>query len=382
MKIDLKEITIRDLSEGYEDNEEQGVRGFGGKLDIRPAYQREFIYDDKKRNAVIHTVMNGFPLNVMYWAKREGDSSVPYEVMDGQQRTISICQYVDGVYSVKRGDYEQKFCNLSATEREQILNYKLMVYICSGNDREKLDWFETINIAGEQLTQQELRNAVYAGPFVSDAKRYFSKRNCPAENMGKNLMNGSAIRQDLFETALRWIANSKSTADNKVTIEGYMSDHQYDPNASQLWQYFTAVITWVNTTFYVEKRKQITKGIDWGLLYDKYKDEVIDKIGLDDKISRLLIDDEVQKQKGIIPYLLTKDEHYLGLRTFPDRIKLALYEKQKHRCANPDCPNRDKEFEYAEMEGDHITPWREGGRTTEENCQMLCRECNRRKGAR
>lgn len=378
MNIELQKITVRELTLGYEDNEEQGVRGYSGRLDIRPPYQREFIYDEKKRAAVITTIKKGFPLNVMYWATRDDDAEVPFEVMDGQQRTISICQYVNGDFAY---DF-QYFHNLTASEQEQILNYELMVYVCSGNDKEKLDWFQTINIAGERLTEQELRNAVYAGPFVSDAKRYFSKSNCAAYNMGKYLMNGSPIRQDYLETALKWIANSQNKPNAKMTLEGYMAKHQHDPNASQLWQHFSKVITWVTATYDVKKRKQIMKGLDWGKLYDKFGDAILDKAKIDQEIGRLVIDSEVQNKKGICSYVLTHDEHDLGLRTFPDDIKLEVYERQHHHCNNPQCPNKDVEFEISEMEGDHITPWRDGGRTVIENCQMLCRDCNRRKGAK
>lgn len=378
MNIELQEITIRELTNGYDDDGENGVRGYGGRLDIRPPYQREFIYDEKKRNAVITTIKNGFPLNVMYWATRDTDADVPFEVMDGQQRTISICQYVNGDFSY---DF-QYFHNLTESEQQQILDYKLMVYVCSGNDKEKLDWFETINIAGEKLTKQELRNAIYAGPFVSDAKRYFSKTNCAAFNMGNLLINGSPIRQDYLETALKWIANAQSTPARKLTIENYMAMHQHDPNASQLWQYFSAVITWVNATFDVKKRKQIMKGLDWGALYEQFHDKILDKAELDREIARLMIDSDVQNKKGICPYVLTRDEHHLGLRAFPDDIKLEIYERQHHRCNNPNCPKNGAELEFEQMEGDHITPWREGGKTVLENCQMLCRECNRRKGSK
>ena len=380
MQIDLQKITVRELTEGYEDNEELGVRGYGGRLDIRPPYQREFIYDEKKRAAVITTIKKGFPLNVMYWATRDKDADVPFEVMDGQQRTISICQYVNGDFAY---DF-QYFHNLTQEEQRQILDYELEVYVCSGNDKEKLDWFETINIAGERLTKQELRNAVYAGPFVSDAKRYFSKSNCPAYNMGKYLINGSPIRQDYLETVLKWMANSMGAtrAGQKLTIEGYMAQHQHDPNASQLWQYFSAVVTWVAATFDIGKRKQIMRGVDWGSLYDRFHEQVLDKAALDKEINRLVIDSDVQNKKGICPYVLTRDEHYLDLRAFPDDIKLEVYERQHHHCANPDCPNAGQELEYIDMEGDHITPWRDGGRTVIENCQMLCRDCNRRKGGK
>ena len=378
MKIELKKITVRELTQGYEDNEEQGVRGYGGWLDIRPPYQREFIYDEKKRAAVITTIKKGFPLNVMYWATRDEDAEVPFEVMDGQQRTISICQYVNGDFAY---DF-QYFHNLTDSEQREILDYELMVYFCSGNDREKLDWFETINIAGERLTAQELRNAVYAGPFVSDAKRYFSKTNCAAYHMGKYLMSGSPIRQDFLETAIKWIANAQGKAGQKMSVEGYMAKHQHDPNAVQLWQHFSSVITWVAATFDIKKHKQIMKGVDWGKLYDRFGGEILDKAKIDREIGRLVIDSEVQNKKGICSYVLTRDEHDLGLRTFPDDIKLEVYESQHHHCANRDCPNKDVEFDFHDMEGDHITPWRDGGRTVKENCQMLCRDCNRRKGAK
>ncbi len=378
MKIELQNIKVRDLVKDYADNEELGVRGFGGKLDIRPPYQREFIYGEKEREAVITTIKKGFPLNVMYWATRDSDADVPFEVMDGQQRTISICQYVNGDFAY---DF-QYFHNLTEVEKNQILDYELMVYVCTGDDKEKLDWFKTINIAGKQLTEQELRNAVYAGPFVSDAKKYFSKSNCVAYNMAKDLINGSPIRQDFLETALKWIARSQSTPAMKLNVEQYMAKHQHDPNANGLWQYFNSVITWVEATFNVKKRKNIMKGVDWGFLYDKFKDEVIDKNRLDDEISKLSIDSEIQKKTGICPYVLTRDEHYLGLRAFPDDIKLEVYEEQGHKCANPSCPDAGKEFDFNEMEGDHITPWKEGGKTVKENCQMLCKLCNRRKSSK
>lgn len=370
MKIELKRVTVRELTCGYEDNEEDGVQGYNGMLDIRPPYQREFIYGEKERNAVITTVRENYPLNVMYWARRDNGAAVPYEVMDGQQRTISLCQYVNGEFAY---DF-QYFYNLTPDEQKAFLDYELMVYVCEGTAKEKLKWFETINIAGKKLTAQELRNAVYAGSFVSDAKRYFSKTNCPAFHMGKHLMNGSPIRQDFLETALKWIAQSQSTPNVRMTIENYMALHQHDPNATLLWQYFTAVITWVTATFDVGKRKKIMKGVNWGALYDRFHTEVLDKAELDKEISRLIIDSDVQNKHGICSYVLTRDEHDLNLRAFPDDIKLAVYEKQQGIC-----PHCSKHYEFEQMEGDHITPWCKGGHTVEDNCQMLCRECNRRK---
>ena len=361
MNIELKEITIQELSDGFQDNNENGVVGYGGKLDIRPPYQREFIYKDKQRDAVINTITKNFPLNVMYWAVREDGT---FEVIDGQQRTISICQYIDGDFAFQN----RYFHNLKADEKEKILNYTLMVYVCSGTESEKLEWFKTINIAGEKLTEQELRNAVYTGSWVSDAKRYFSKSGCVAYNIGSDYLNGSPIRQEFLETAIDWISEGK--------IENYMATHQHDPNATALWLYFQSVITWVNATFTV-KRKKFMKGIQWGLFYNKYKDVVFDTKAIEEETARLIADDEVEKKSGIYAYILTKDERYLGIRTFSDSVKQKVYENQKGIC--PICKNH---FDISEMEGDHITPWVEGGKTIEENCQMLCKDDNRRKSSK
>jgi len=363
MKIELYKITVRELTAGFEDNNENGVRAYGGRLDVRPPFQREFVYKEKQRDAVIDTLTQGFPLNVMYWATREDGT---FEIIDGQQRTISICQYVNGDFAFNF----RYFHNLQPDEQDQILNYELQVYICSGTDSEKLKWFKTINIAGEELTEQELRNAVYAGSWVSDAKRYFSKSGAPAAKIGADYLNGSAIRQEYLETAVSWISDGN--------IEPYMAKHQNDPNAAQLWQFFLSVITWIETSFKPTKeRKKIMKGVDWGSLYKQYKDKVFDAAKIDSEVKRLILDDDVTKKAGIYPYILTGKEKYLSIRAFTDAQKLSAYEYQMGIC--PEC---GKHFDLAYMEADHITPWHEGGKTTTENCQMLCRDCNRRKGGR
>lgn len=357
MKIELKEISVRDLTNGYQDNEENGVIGYGGKLDIRPPYQREFIYKDKQRDAVIDTITKDYPLNVMYWAVRENGN---YEVIDGQQRTISICQFVTGEFA----NMFRYFHNLKKDEQEQILNYKLMVYLCSGSDSEKLQWFKTINIAGEKLTDQELRNAVYSGSWVSDAKRYFSKNGCAAYNIGCDYMSGSPIRQDYLETVIDWIS--------KGNIEVHMANHQNDPNANELWLYFQSVLSWVKAVF--PKYRKEMKGINWGFLYNEFKAEKHDHSKLEKQITKLMQDEDVTNKKGIYSYVLTGKEKFLNIRAFTDNQKRETYERQKGIC--PVCTEH---FKIEEMEADHITPWHEGGKTSSENCQMLCKEDNRRK---
>ena len=373
MTIEKKEVTVREIYEGYINNDELGVRGYGGLLDIRPPYQREFIYNEKEQQAVITTVLHGYPLNIMYWVKRSDDAECPYEVMDGQQRTISICEYVAGHFSYGF----KNFHNQPADIREKILNYKLDIYVCQGEASEKLDWFQTINIAGKVLNDQEINNAIYAGPFVTDAKRHFSKSNCGAYRLGKDLVNGTPIRQDYLKKALEWMAEHETRLGNTQTLLGYMGDHQHDPNANNLWSYFQNVLNWAITNFDLKRFKKIMKGLDWAWLYDKYGSETLDTVALAKRISELMRDGEIQKPAGIIPFVLTGDERYLDLRAFPEDIKMAVWESQNHIC--PLC---GKEFDYEFMEGDHITPWREGGRTVVENCQMLCRDCNRRKGAK
>ena len=303
MKIELKKITVRDLVADYHDDGEGGVRGYGGKLDIRPPFQREFVYKDKQRDAVVETINKGFPLNVMYWAVRQDGT---YEVIDGQQRTISAAQYVEGDYSLD-GRY---FHNLQDDEQERILNYALQVYVCEGTASEKLAWFRIINIAGEKLTNQELRNAVYAGPWVSDAKRHFSRRGaaCPAYAIGSRYVSGRAERQEYLETAIQWIKCEDQT------VEEYMAAHQHDMTATALWSHFQAVIDRVKAVF--PNYRKPMKGVDWGGLYAHLKNERLDPKALEDKVARLMMDDDVNEGGGhlpVSPYRRGKASQHPGL---------------------------------------------------------------------
>ena len=361
MKIEERKIKIREVYEGYFNDDEEGVTGYNDRLDIRPKYQREFVYKDKQRDEVIRTVLKGLPLNVIYWCKTGDDT---YEVLDGQQRTISVCEYLDNSFSVD----EKFFGNLPQDIQDKILDYELFVYVCDGTDSEKLEWFKIINIAGEQLTDQEMRNAVYAGSWVSDAKRYFSKTGCAANSLAGDYLKGSSIRQDYLETAISWIASKEN-----MTIEKYMAIHQNEPSAIQLWNYFRSVIDWVEAIF-PKKRKEM-KGVEWGLLFNKHGERTdLDPKALEARIQELLADEDVTKKSGIYEYLLTDDERKLNIRAFTDKQKQEQYQKQ-----NGICVKCGKHFEYNEMEGDHIIAWSQGGKTVPENLQMLCKRCNNTK---
>jgi hypothetical protein len=360
MKIEFQQITVRDLANGYINNQEAGVVAYGGKLNIRPPYQREFVYKPAQRDAVIESVRRDYPLNVMYWVVN-GEND--YEVLDGQQRSISLCEYVHGHFAVSN----LLFSNLPQNKREQILNYELFVYFCEGTDSEKLEWFNIVNIAGERLTPQEIRNAVYHGTWLADAKIYFSRTGGLASKIGSPYLVGSPIRQEFLETAIDWINDGK--------IEDYMSKHQHDQNANELWLYFQSVIQWVMATF-PNYRKEM-KGLRWGEFYNQYKDKSFDTAKLETRIAEMMADEDVQKKSGIYEYVLTGDERCLNIRAFMLSMKREAYERQKGIC--PKC---GEHFAIDDMEGDHIKPWHEGGKTTADNCQMLCKMCNRRKAGK
>ena len=377
MKIKMYEIPIRDLVEGYEEDDTGRVVGFYGKLNIRPPYQREFIYKDKQRDEVINTVKKGFPLNVMYWVWTDASDNDEFpedykelkkgnfEMLDGQQRTISICQFKHGDFSVDfRG-----FDNHSPKEQQAILDYKLTIYVCIGDDKEKLDWFEIINIAGEELYPQELKNAIYSGPWVTEMKKWFSRKGCPAKDEGDKYLSGLPLRQDYLETVLKWISDR-----DKIDIREYMRIHQKKTNATEEWLYFQSVINWVKTLFPCYAKEM--KGINWGHLYNKYINNNYDPSYLEKRTVELFKDFDVTNHKGIFEYLLSgeTDEKLLSIRRFDDRMRRYAFELQEHKCKK--C---GKICEIEQMEADHITPWSKGGKTEVENCQMLCLKCNRRK---
>jgi hypothetical protein len=358
MKVELKKVTIKELVVGYKDRDSEGVVGYNGLLDIRPPYQREFVYDLKKSQAVLETVMNNLPLNTMYWVDNQNGT---FEVLDGQQRTISICKFVNGDLATKN---DQFFHCLTPEQQQQVLDYELMIYTCKGNAEEKLKWFTTINIAGEKLTVQELRNATYQGSWLASAKRHFSKTGCAAYSIGSKLLKGSPIRQDYLQTTLKWIS--------KGNIELYMGEHQHDLDCKEIWEYYQNVIDWVNKIFTTNRKEM--KGIDWGLLYNDYKDYAYNAVDVEAEVSELMADEDVTKKAGIYTYLFTKEEKYLSIRSFTANQKRELYEKQ-----GGVCPRDGKEYPLDEMEADHIIPWSKGGRTIISNGQMLSKKANREK---
>ena len=352
MRIVRKQYTIRQIVEGYINNSEEGVTAFGGKLNVRPPYQREFVYKDKQRDAVIDTIRKGFPLNVMYWSKNDDGT---WEVLDGQQRTISFCEYVVGNYSIN----EKYFHSLTNEEQDEIYDYTLDIFVCEGSDKERLEWFRTINIAGEKLTDQELLNANYTGTWLTSAKKRFSKTNCVAYRIGNKYLKGSTIRQEYLETALSWISGGK--------IAEYMAKHQHDENSDELWEYFQKVIEWVEKTFTTYRKEMC--GVSWGELYNKYKDADLNAEDIEARVSELMADEDVTNKKGIYEYVLDGEEKHLSIRSFSDRDKRTMYEKQRGID-----PIDGQHYEPSEMQAHHIVEWVDGGKTIIENCVMVSKK--------
>lgn len=387
MEIIKTNITIRELCEDYtndtETNIENGVYAYGGKLCVRPAFQRSFVYDKKQENAVIDTAMKGFPLNIMYWVDNGNGT---YDCLDGQQRTISLCNFVDGISSFQApwltGADANKHINIHTLKRNypelynRFMNYELEVYICKGDKAERMEWFKTINIAGEELYPQELRNANYVSKWLTDAKRYFSKANasstakCPAERIGGQYTNKNANRQEILAQVISWRIGSTEDAD----ICQYMEDHIHDEDASDLWNYFNEVINWINEVFPGTYDKGMAS-VNWGYLYNNFSDEDLDPDEISNKFDEL-IDFKVSKELDvsvakIVEYCITRDESLLKHRKFSEVQRTSLYNKQKGIC--PDC---GQHYLKADMHAHHIIPWYNGGLTEINNGVMLCKECH------
>ena len=392
MKAKSLNIPLRELFKNYVNNDEEGVWAYGGKLCVRPSYQREYVYDEKRRNKVMDTIRKGMPINTIWFAKVGEDT---YEVMDGQQRIISILNYLNGSYSKYDNllDMIYFFQNLPKEEQEKVLDYEIEVKIFEGSSNEKLDWFKTINIGGLVLEDQELRNAAYTGPWLEDAKRHFSKTNCVAYQKGKDYIKGNPIRQEYLETVLYWKAHADgfNVKDKGSAIEQYMSIHQHDENAEELWDYFLKVINWIQLNFSTYYKEM--KGLEWGILYNKFHSNDYNTIALEKKVKDLMANDEIQAKKGIFEYLLSGEveEKLLNPRKFSDSMKRTAFERQKKLWKDEEnplepnksvCPLCHNKFEFKDMEGDHILAWKFGGRTELDNLQMLCRKCNKEKSSK
>lgn len=386
MEANLKSnITIKELCNGfvYNELEGKGLFGLSGKLTIQPEYQRNYIYADGKKDvAVIESILKGYPLGLIYFNQTDEDR---YEVLDGQQRITSIGRFLTKKFAIMEDGKPLYFDSLPIEQQEKILNTEMLIYICNGTEKEIKEWFKTINIAGIPLNEQELLNAVFSGEFVTLAKAEFSNSQNAQIQKWSAYINGSALRQDFLAKALEWVS--------KGNISDYMSQHRHDNNINELKLYFNTVINWVSNVFNdVEKEM---KGLEWGRLYETYKNTSYNPQDVSTKVKELYLDPYIKNRKGIFEYILggSVDTKLLDVRVFDEATKKAVYQQQTEKakkenisncplCAVGNNPNKNKVWTIKEMEADHVAAWSKGGSTSLDNCEMLCMTHNRAKGNR
>jgi hypothetical protein len=387
MKTTLKtDITIKEICDGfvYNELEGKGLFGLSGKLTIQPEYQRNYIYAEEGREAaVIQSILKSYPLGLIYFNKVDEDN---FEVLDGQQRITSIGRFVNEKFAIKdENGMEQYFSGMAKDKQDKILGTKLLIYECEGTESEIKEWFKTINIAGVPLNNQELLNAVYSGPFVTLAKEEFSNSQNANIQKWSAYIKGSANRQDFLERALDWVS--------KGNIGDYMSRHRYDNNITELKNYFNSVIDWISSVF-IDVESEM-RGLEWGRLYETYHKNSYDPKKVSEEVHKLYADPYVKNRKGIFEFILggMKDTKLLDVRVFDEATKKAVYAEQTKKAkakGKSNCPlcaighdaNKNKIWNFGDMDADHVSAWSKGGKSDIKNCQMLCKTHNRAKGNR
>ncbi|HCK65049.1 MAG TPA: HNH endonuclease [Anaerolineae bacterium] len=387
MKTTLRtNITVKDICEGfvYNELEGKGLFGLSGKLTIQPEYQRNYIYADGKRDvAVIESILKGYPLGLIYFNKVSDDV---LEVLDGQQRITSFGRFVTNKFAIQdeRG-MQQYFDGIAADQRKKILETKLLIYECEGEETEIKDWFKTINIYGVPVNEQEIRNAIYSGPFITLAKSEFSNSQNSNIQKWSAYISGSVNRQDFLERALDWVS--------KGNIDEYMSRHRNHKDIKELKTYFNTVIDWVSAVF-IDVESEM-RGLEWGRLYETYHNASYNPTKVSKQVRELYADPYVKNRKGIFEYILggSEDTKLLDVRVFDEATKKSVYATQTAKAekkGESNCPlcalghdaNKSKIWKLADMDADHVTAWSKGGETNIKNCQMLCKTHNRAKGNR
>ena len=388
MRTELCHYTVDKMMEGffYNELEGKGLYGLNGQLVIQPEYQRNYIYNDGKRDvAVIDSLLKGYPLGLIYFV----DNGHQLEVLDGQQRITSVGRFVTGKFAIIVNGKEQTFSSLAPDKQAIIKDSELLTYVCTGAESEIKEWFQTINIAGVPLTAQELRNSIYSGPFVTVAKTEFSNSQNALQQKWAAFVKGDPKRQEVLAAALGWVSNR-----NDQSIDAYMAAHRQDQGISELKTYFTTVIGWIDNVFIASPDKAM-RGLDWGRLYETYHGKSYKASEMDAALQELLNDAAVRDRKGIYEYLLNGklDTRLLDVRIFDEVTKRTVYTRQTKQataagtsncplCAPGNNANRTRIYKLSEMDADHVTAWSKGGTTSVNNCEMLCVPHNRSKGNR
>ena len=380
-------MTVADICDGFEYNELEGkgLFGLGGRLTIQPEYQRNYLYadnDGKREQKVIESLLHGYPVGLLYFS-----STGPghFEVMDGQQRITSIGRFVRNRFAITTNGFQQTFESLPADLKRRIMESRLLIYECEGEESEIKKWFKTINIAGLPLNDQELLNAVYSGPFVTLAKAEFSNSQNSNVQKWKTYIKGSANRQDVLACALKWVS--------KGDVDMYMSKNRYTSDIRELKTYFNTVIDWVAHVFIGTEKEMC--GLDWGSLYEQYHRNPYNQKELWSAVQDLYADPFVKRRSGIFEYVLggSVNTSLLEVRVFDEATRKSVYRTQTSKAEKDgvsNCPlcaigkdsNSRRIWKEQEMDADHVAAWSKGGQTKKSNCQMLCKTHNQAKGNR
>jgi len=390
VKTELKHYSVEDTVKGfvYNEFEGKGLYGLSGRLVIQPEYQRNYIYNDGKRDvAVIESLLKGYPLGLIYFNVGGAD----LEVLDGQQRITSIGRFVTGKFAIRVDGKEQTFSSLPLEDQDFLMGSDLLVYECQGSEREIKEWFQTINIAGVPLNKQELLNAIYSGPFITKAKAEFSNSNNANMQKWSSYIKGDPKRQEVLEVALDWVSTSRN-----VSIDAYLAQHRQDADITGLRTYFTSVIEWIGSIF-IRPPDKWMRGLEWGRLYEQYHSRPYDAAIVDAEVDKLLGDLAVENKRGVYEYVLSgggqSNAQLLSIRLFDSKTKDLAYQQQTQKaklkgvsncplCAVGDNAKKSHIYKQTEMDADHVTAWTKGGATALANCEMLCSTHNRAKGNR
>lgn len=390
METTLKEYTADEVLKGfvYNELEGKGLFGLDGKLVIQPEFQRNYIYNDGKRDvAVIDSLLKGYPLGLIYF--NVDDDNDQLEVLDGQQRITSIGRFITGKFAIQVAGKEQTFSSLPLEDQALLRKSPLLVYECQGTESEIKEWFQTINIAGVPLNKQELLNAIYSGPFITKAKAEYSNSNNANMQKWSSYVKGDPKRQEVLAVALDWVASSQGKG-----VDAYLAQHRHDTDIAQLKTYFTSVIDWVGSVFIRPPDKEM-RGLEWGPLYEEHHSTSYSAATIEGRVNELRGDPAVTSSKGIYEFLLggEKQTQLLAIRLFDDKDKRVAYEQQTKKAkaaGESNCPlcaiggdnNKARIYKQNEMDADHVTAWSKGGSTSLANLTMLCVTHNRAKGNR
>ena len=414
---ELKNVTLGELAEGYVDNSENvggGVFAWGGKLIVRPEFQRSFVVDGNYewQTNLIDSVLNHKPIGLMYFGIESEKKDVYYNI-DGQQRLMTLLSFIKGELALPMikddGTTESVLFNQMPEEWQRtIKQYTPLINVCMGSEEELLKWFRTINQPVCILTDQELRNAAYNGVWCEIAKRAFSKSKTTekptamngfvmAENSryyyGNYAPKLSPERQDVLEMAIDWITKSVYGSSIKTMksagidpIECYMAEHQHDTNADELINHYKSVVDWIWDVFFHDgapKNWQSVRSQDWGRLYAEYKDMPLteeQKMYISKRTKEIVGygASVYQKTDGIYEWVLRgekKEEEntYLHLRGFSPEDKSAMYNAQDGYD-----PIDGQHYDVADMHAHHIKSWRSGGDSKYDNLVWLSKETHRK----